>query len=111
MSLKVINVTINTTNPAELAQWWVTALDGKVTADFGDFIFTQAGDIGLGFQKAEPNHPNRVHMDLAADDREAEVNRLVGMGAKRVADHEVPGIQWTVMNDPHGNEFCVSQGH
>ncbi|MGH8878513.1 MAG: VOC family protein [Stackebrandtia sp.] len=111
MSLKIINVTINTTAPKELADWWVNALNGEITADYGDFVFTSMGEMGLGFQRAEPNHPNRIHIDIAADDRQAEVDRLIELGAEHVADHEAPGIQWTIMKDPHGNDFCVAQGH
>ena len=49
---------------------------------------------------------NRLHIDLAPDDQEAEVRRLEGLGAKRVdiGQGEVP---WIVMADPEGNEFCV----
>ena len=112
MSLKIVNITINTTDPKALADWWVAALSGEITADYGDFVFTRVGDIGLGFQRAEPNHPNRIHFDIdAGPDRAAEVGRLVGLGAQHVADHEVPGLVWTIMRDPHGNEFCVAQGH
>lgn len=52
---------------------------------------------------------NRMHLDLAAPDREAEVVRLVGLGATRVADMNEWGYEWTVMQDPEGNEFCVAQ--
>jgi len=52
---------------------------------------------------------NRMHVDLAAADREAEVARLVELGAKRVTDMDEWGYQWTVMQDPEGNEFCVAQ--
>jgi hypothetical protein len=41
--------------------------------------------------------------------REAEVARLVELGAKRVTDMDEWGYQWTVMQDPEGNEFCVAQ--
>lgn len=111
MSLKIVNITVDTHAPKELADWWVAALDGEITGDYGDFVFTRAGDIGLGFQKSEDTGPNRIHIDLQADDLRAEVERLIGLGAARVADHEVPGITWTVLSDPHGNRFCVSVGH
>lgn len=111
MSLKIVNITVNTHDPKELADWWVAALDGEITADYGDFVFTRMGAIGMGFQKTDESGPNRLHLDLAADDRQSEVRRLVGRGATRVADHEVPDITWTVMADPHGNRFCVSEGH
>ena len=52
---------------------------------------------------------NRMHVDLAAADHEAEVVRLVGLGATRVADVDEWGYRWTVLQDPEGNEFCVAQ--
>jgi predicted enzyme related to lactoylglutathione lyase len=49
---------------------------------------------------------NRLHLDLAADgDRDAEIDRLVGLGA-RVLDAD-PAWPWVVCADPAGNEFCV----
>jgi predicted enzyme related to lactoylglutathione lyase len=50
---------------------------------------------------------NRVHVDWRTDDREAEVRRLVELGATAQGEHEVPGLRWTVLVDPEGNEFCV----
>jgi hypothetical protein len=52
---------------------------------------------------------NRMHLDLMAPDPEAEVARLVDLGATRVADMEEYGYTWTVMADPEGNEFCVAR--
>jgi hypothetical protein len=46
---------------------------------------------------------------MATANQEAEVARLVGMGATRVMDMDEWGYKWTVMHDPEGNEFCV--GH
>jgi hypothetical protein len=46
---------------------------------------------------------NRVHLDLRAADRDAEVARLIAAGASEVGRHE----NWVVMADPEGNEFCV----
>lgn len=53
---------------------------------------------------------NRCHVDFDTDDRTAEVERLVSAGATKVADHTLHGFTWTVMQDPKGNEFCVSDG-
>ncbi len=37
------------------------------------------------------------------------MKRLVELGAKEVAEHSGrPGLAWTVLTDPEGNEFCVS---
>ena len=52
---------------------------------------------------------NRMHVDMATADWDTEVARLVGLGAKRVADMSEWGYEWTVLQDPEGNEFCVAQ--
>jgi predicted enzyme related to lactoylglutathione lyase len=61
-------------------------------------------------QVPEPKQAkNRVHIDLYAEDIEAEATRLVGLGAKRLSDGPMSehGVCWIVMADPEGNEFCV----
>jgi len=50
---------------------------------------------------------NRVHLDLNVADMQAEVARLVGLGARKVKTFDENGETWTVMADPEGNEFCV----
>ena len=51
---------------------------------------------------------NRVHLDMQAADRDAEVERLVGLGATVLHDKNEYGMQWTTLADPEGNEFCVA---
>jgi hypothetical protein len=53
---------------------------------------------------------NRVHLDLHVGDerREAEVERLIGLGATRLWDGQQGPNRWVTMADPEGNEFCVS---
>ncbi|MGY1857851.1 VOC family protein [Modestobacter sp. SYSU DS0290] len=56
---------------------------------------------------------NRLHLDLvpAEGTRDAEVERLVGIGATVVADRRRPdGSGWFTLADPEGNEFCVLRG-
>ena len=62
---------------------------------------------------------NRVHVDLNVSrgpasplaERhqlvDAEVQRLLGLGATRLRPYEERGEYWVVMQDPEGNEFCV----
>jgi hypothetical protein len=52
---------------------------------------------------------NRVHLDLTtgADDRDAEIERLLRLGARRVNIGQTGDESWTVLADPEGNEFCV----
>jgi predicted enzyme related to lactoylglutathione lyase len=49
------------------------------------------------------DHPSRVHLDIEADDLEAEVARLERLGAKRIG----PVRTWYVMEAPTGQRFCV----
>ena len=48
-------------------------------------------------------HESRVHLDIEADDVEAEVTRLEGLGAKRLEKIRT----WWVMEAPSGHRFCV----
>ncbi|HVX43493.1 MAG TPA: VOC family protein [Mycobacteriales bacterium] len=53
---------------------------------------------------------NRIHLDLEPIDRsrDAEVERLIGIGARLVEDRRnEDGTGWAVLADPEGNEFCV----
>ncbi len=48
--------------------------------------------------------PVRAHLDLASDDRDAEVARHVALGATEGPRHE----WWTVLTDPVGTTYCVT---
>jgi hypothetical protein len=53
---------------------------------------------------------NRIHFDLRPREgsRDAELARLVNLGAKTVDDLRKPdGTGWVVLADPEGNEFCI----
>ena len=58
-------------------------------------------ELHIEVQKVE--HPSRVHLDIEADDLEAEVRRLEALGARRVAQVHT----WWVMEAPTGHRFCV----
>ncbi len=53
---------------------------------------------------------NRVHLDVhvGADQREAEVARLVALGATELWREAQGPMQWVTLADPEGNEFCVA---
>src|SRR3954470_20869511 len=59
---------------------------------------------------------NRVHLDLRAPDDspgdrrhqvDAEVERVVGLGARKVQGVTDEAGYFVVMQDPEGNEFCL----
>ncbi|MFI6228284.1 VOC family protein [Micromonospora echinospora] len=55
---------------------------------------------------------NRMHVCLqpADRDRDAEVERLLALGATQVDDQRRPdGTGWVVLADPEGNEFCIER--
>lgn len=51
--------------------------------------------------------PAGAHLDVAASDREAEVRRHVTLGA----EVEQRSEHWTVMRDPTGRRYCVTEDH
>ena len=64
---------------------------------------TKPNDLTIEVQRVD--HPSRVHLDIEADDVEAEVRRLEGLGAKRVKQIRT----WWVMEAPTGQRFCVDR--
>jgi catechol 2,3-dioxygenase-like lactoylglutathione lyase family enzyme len=51
----------------------------------------------------------RLHLDLYTNDKEAEVERLVNLGATRYPWRYKPCDDFIVLEDPDGNLFCVVQ--
>ncbi|MGW4898451.1 VOC family protein [Kitasatospora sp. NPDC004240] len=112
MSLAAVMITVDCSEPRELAQWWATALGGEIAEDHGEFVIVTAQPLALGFQRVAEKRQgkNRVHVDFAAAPGTSpaeEVERLVALGASVVGEHSIPGLTWTVLQDPVGNEFCV----
>jgi catechol 2,3-dioxygenase-like lactoylglutathione lyase family enzyme len=56
---------------------------------------------------------SRIHLDLYTDDQPGEVERLLGLGAKRYPWRYQPGADYVVLADPDDNLFCVidTAGH
>jgi len=52
---------------------------------------------------------NRMHLDLHVDDPQAEVDRLVALGATRTGEGSLGEISWICMQDPESNEFDIGQ--
>lgn len=112
MTLAMVNVTFDSTDPDKLAEWWARALGGQVNPLAPGFFVTvspPAGGPGLGFQKVDDPTPgkNRVHLDFGARDAEAEVKRLVDLGATETGRHSMGDFGWVVLADPDGNAFCI----
>ncbi|MEE6168493.1 MULTISPECIES: VOC family protein [unclassified Mycolicibacterium] len=106
-------VTVDCAEPEALAQWWAQAVGGTLNAVIpGQFIIVESPDgPKLGFQHVDDPTPgkNRVHLDFHAADMEAEVARLVGLGASETGRHSFgDAFSWVVLADPAGNAFCIA---
>ena len=102
-------------DPAGLGRFWSAATGWPVGYEYPDVITGLCSPDGTGPFLEFLRNPdskrvkNRIHPDLApekSDDKDAELVRLLGLGATRIdiGQGEVP---WTVLADPEGNEFCL----
>jgi hypothetical protein len=80
--------------------------------------------IGAAINSPDPDRPrllfqrvpepktvkNRLHFDVrvGADRREAEVARLLSLGATELWRGSQGPFEWATLADPEGNEFCVT---
>jgi Glyoxalase-like domain len=111
MALEWEQTGVDAADPIALGRWWAEAL-GWVVVDEGDdeIEIRPARDRlpGLIFVRVPEakTSKNRLHLDFRPDDRDAEVERLLSLGAVR-ADVGQGEVTWVVLADPEGNEFCV----
>jgi hypothetical protein len=113
------SITFACEDPDRLAAFWARALDGE-RRDLPPSIGAEVVDRPDGrpylLFKEMPRGTERdlpIHLDLAAEDRETEVERLRDLGASvretRSETFETHTETWTVMEDPGGNGFCVTE--
>ncbi|MCB2102677.1 MAG: hypothetical protein KDE22_17500 [Rhodobacterales bacterium] len=93
-----------TTDLTDAAAFWGATLGGPVTIDAeGKYaeVAVPDGEVKVLLQAVD--HDSRVHLDIETDDIPAEVARLEGLGARRLA--AIKG--WVVMEAPTGHRFCI----
>jgi hypothetical protein len=112
-------VVVQTLDPRSQARFWARATGWGVSASEPTLASVVApGGVGPALEfLAVPKLPagkNRLHLDvrpLAGGDRDAEVARLIGLGARPLdvgQGRAAPGeVSWTVLADPEGAAFCV----
>jgi hypothetical protein len=119
---RIDSITVDAQHPASLARFWAAALDGYAVRAYDEAEIARLAALGftpetdptvmvdgpgphLCFQEArEPGAAKgRMHMDVVAVDRRAEVARLCRIGAAFCRE----GPDYTVLSDPEGNRFCV----
>jgi predicted enzyme related to lactoylglutathione lyase len=96
-----------TDNLERAAGFWSAALglSLKPRSEEPDAVYrqlmTRADEVHIEVQQVA--HESRVHLDIEADDIDAEVRRLEALGAKQVERVKT----WCVMEAPTGQRFCV----
>ena len=112
MGSRFYTVVIDSGDPASLARFWAAVLDWKVVFEEPDEVVVAKDDdtypalVFVPVPEAKAGK-NRLHIDLAPDDRDAEVGRIVALGATHVDVGQGDDKTWVVLADPEGNEFCV----
>jgi predicted enzyme related to lactoylglutathione lyase len=114
MPLALHHVVVDTRDLPRLARFWAEALHWRILSEREREIVIGPDEnaaTGICFMPvADPKTvKNRLHLDLttSAADRDAEIERLVSLGARRVDVGQTGQESWTVLADPEGNEFCV----
>jgi catechol 2,3-dioxygenase-like lactoylglutathione lyase family enzyme len=93
--------------------FWSAALDYELLRDPDDDWAILAPKDRVGVQLAlklvtsDAQTHQRHHLDLYARDKAAEVGRLTGLGALPANWRYEEGADYTVLEDPDGNRFCV----
>lgn len=116
-------IVIDSVHPAALARFWASALAGYAVRPYDADEIRRLADKGLTpetdpsvavdgpgptiwFQltEAPTRSRNPIHLDLIGQPRDVEIRRLQALGATIRDTHS----EHTVMLDPEGNQFCVS---
>jgi predicted enzyme related to lactoylglutathione lyase len=113
--LRVGSIVIRVDDLARQMAFWMGALDYEPAYEPDvDFVLLQPRDgrrgpnVSLDAMRSDLQIPPRIHLDLYADDQEAEVQRLLGLGATEVHwDKRPPDADYVILADPEGNRFCV----
>jgi predicted enzyme related to lactoylglutathione lyase len=114
MPLRLHHIVIDTHDLPRLARFWSEALGWPVLSQQDrEIVIGPDPDapVGLCLMPVDDAKTvkNRLHLDLttSAADRDAEIERLLSLGARRVDVGQTGQESWTVLADPEGNEFCV----
>jgi catechol 2,3-dioxygenase-like lactoylglutathione lyase family enzyme len=106
-------VTLDCADPEALATFYCALLGVAVRGRWKRYIGLEPSAPGLprlvlqGTDDPRPSK-NTLHLDLhvaSADLLDAEVARVVALGARLVEEHSEAGEQWRTMADPEGNLF------
>ena len=117
MDIRIQCVVVDAEDCEVLARFWSQALGWRITYESADEWCIEAPEGSAAVDVApdilfvkvpdRKTTKNRSHFDLRPKDQAIEVQRMLGLGAKRVEIGQSGDVGWVVMADPEGNEFCV----
>jgi catechol 2,3-dioxygenase-like lactoylglutathione lyase family enzyme len=117
MASRFSELVIDCLNPQRLAEFWCEVL-GFVVLDTDDGAIEIGPEEGFGglqptlifspTTKPETGK-RRLHIDINPTDRDqdAELQRLLEIGARPADIGQTGEEQWHVLLDPEDNEFCL----
>ena len=115
MTSTFFGLSYDSNDAAAVAEFWSGVLGGTVAAGASpDNAAVEASDAWprIAFHRVPEGKTvkNRLHLDLAAADFDAEADRLLALGARRLNDVAVGETRWTTFADIEGNEFDLIAG-
>lgn len=113
MAAALTALAVDSHEPAALARWWHAVLGGELTVDAeGEASLRLASPpLSVDFLRVPEAKAakNRLHLDInpVGGNQDAELERLLSLGAVRVDVGQPADARWFVLSDPEGNEFCL----
>lgn len=117
MTSRISELVVDCVDPRLLADFWCQVLD-YVVLDEEDGAIEIGPSSGFGGLQPtiilspssdERTGKLRLHIDVNPVDRDqdAELERLLALGARRADIGQTGQESWHVLLDPEGNEFCL----
>jgi catechol-2,3-dioxygenase len=118
MSNSLLAVTVDCADAPGLARFWADVLGWQVAEDStSEHVVLLAGHedssgLHLVFNKVPERKivKNRLHLDLISGTFEAESERLLSLGARKLRDLQGDKSRWMTFADIEGNEFDLIAG-
>jgi predicted enzyme related to lactoylglutathione lyase len=114
MGVSLHHIVVDAHDLPALARFWAQVLDWRILSERKREVVIgpdETAPVGICFMPVPDQKivKNRLHLDLVPDpaDRDAEIERILALGGRRVDIGQTGAESWTVLADPEGNEFCV----
>ena len=118
MACRITELVLDCRDPEALSRWWCAVLDwvelgreGDLSIEIGPRGGPTAGVPTLVLNSSDDPRRGKLplHLDVNATDRDqdAELERLLELGARPADVGQTGQESWVVLADPEGNEFCL----